>query len=163
MDRAEYRAVAAEDEVGAQPLKPLRCTTVMRKRIATSSSENTSLGKGLDESDDYREALSEEVLEAIWQRLENVQLDARQRQFIWPDQKALTFKSSAQRLQKEFPTFPRELIETHLIGWIEMEYVPQGCSEKELNEFERLTEKWVDALDDQLETRSENLSRTRHS
>jgi hypothetical protein len=123
----------------------------MGKRTASSSFQNTPRGEDLEQSDASREALSEEVLMAVWQCLENVQLDAQRRQFIWPGKKMLTFKASAQRLQKEFPNFPHELIETHLIGWMEMEYVPEGYSEEQLNEFERLTEKWVDELDDQLE------------
>ena len=126
----------------------------MRKRTTTrSSSQDTPGPEDLDESDDSREALSEEVLEEVWQRLQNVQLDARGRLFLWPDKKALTFNESAQHLQEQFPSFPRELIETHMIGWIEMEYVPQGHTEKQLDEFERLTDKWVDELDDKLDSR----------
>ena len=79
-----------------------------------------------------------------------LQLDARRRQFIWPQKKMLTFDATMQRLQKQFPRFPRELIASHLTGWIEMGYVPHGYSEKEHEEFEQLTAEWVDELDAQL-------------
>jgi hypothetical protein len=126
----------------------------MSKRTTTRSSTPAASGpEDLDESDDSREAFSEQVLEEVWQRLQDVHLDARRRQFLWPDKNALTFNESAQLLQQQFPSFPRELIETHMIGWIEMEYVPQGYSEEQLDEFERLIEKWVDELEDQLDNR----------
>jgi hypothetical protein len=38
---------------------------------------------------------------------------------------------------------PRELIETHVVGWLES-CVPESCSERRLEELDRLIEPWLD-------------------
>ena len=38
---------------------------------------------------------------------------------------------------------PRDLIETHVIGWLES-CVPEGYSEQQLEELDRLTEQWLE-------------------
>ena len=38
---------------------------------------------------------------------------------------------------------PRELIETHVVGWLES-CVPEAYSERQLEELDRLIEPWLD-------------------
>ncbi len=44
---------------------------------------------------------------------------------------------------------PVELIETHLIAWLEMEFTPKIYSQEQIDELDRLTETWVDDHYDQ--------------
>ena len=92
-----------------------------------------------------RGQLSDEVREATWQRLKKVDVDATDRKLIWEDGKRLSIDESVQRIRGDYPDFPVELTETHLIAWLEMEFAPKSYSREQLDELDRLTEKWVNA------------------
>ncbi len=116
----------------------------MNKEYGGSIWENNPFIDGLFEwMDSPRGQLSDEVREATWYRLENVDVDATQRQLIWDDGKRLCIDESVQRILGDNPDFPVELIETHLITWLEMEFVPKTYSQEQIDELDRLTEKWV--------------------
>jgi hypothetical protein len=84
-----------------------------------------------------------EICDALDDLLKDVQLDAKQRQFIWPDADRLDLEQSVQRIHKRYPDFPCNKIEEFLIDWIEMGYAPENYSQAQLDELERLTERWV--------------------
>lgn len=106
--------------------------------------------------------LSVEVSDALWQLMENVHLDARRRELIWPDgAQRLSFEQSAQRIQKEYPHFPRERIESFLISWLE-HYAPEGYSQEQLDELDQLAEQWLADLERRPRT-THNTERTRDS
>jgi len=84
-----------------------------------------------------------ETSETLWTLMEGVQLDARQRKVIWPDAERLDLAQSIQRIMTLHPDFPREGIEEALINWIEMEYAPESYSQSQLDELDRLTERWI--------------------
>ena len=106
--------------------------------------------------------LSGEVLDAVWRLLQTADVDANQRKIIWEDGKRLSIPESVQRIHADHPDFPPELIEEHLIGWLQMEYAPPDYSEKQLDKLDRLTEKWIDAHERQADA-SEKHGRTPHS
>ena len=60
------------------------------------------------------------VRDVLWDLLEDVQLDAKQRTLIWPDAEPLDLEQSIQRIQKEYPDFPRDEVEEFLLDWIDM-------------------------------------------
>ncbi len=93
--------------------------------------------------------LYSEVREALGSLLETLHVDAKKRQIIWPDGQRLTFDKSVQNILADYPQFPSQLIESRLISWLEMDYVPENYSPKQLDLFDRLTERWVDELDKQ--------------
>jgi hypothetical protein len=85
-----------------------------------------------------------------------VELDAKQRQLIWPDAERLDLVQSNQRIQKLYPDFPGHEIEEVLLNWIDMGYNPENYSQAQPNELDGLTERWVaDHL------RNANVSKTR--
>jgi hypothetical protein len=84
-----------------------------------------------------------EICDALEDVLKDVPLDARQRQFIWPDADRLDLEQSVQRIHKQYPDFPCDKIEEFLIDWIEMNYAPENYSQAHLDELDRLTERWV--------------------
>lgn len=117
----------------------------MNKGYEGSLFENNPFIDGLFEwMDSPRGQLSDEVREATWYSLENVDADAANRKLIWDDGSQLSIDDSVQRVLGDFPDFPVELIETHLIAWLEMEFAPKTYSQEQLDELDRLTEKWVD-------------------
>jgi hypothetical protein len=88
---------------------------------------------------------SMEVMDTVLALLEEVDVDAKARQLIWPDGQRLPIDESVQRIHAEYSQFPAEQIEDHLISWLEMEYVPETCSEQQQDELDRLTERWIKA------------------
>ena len=102
------------------------------------------------------------VRDVLWDLMEHVQLDAKQRKLIWPDAEPLDLKQSIQRIQKEYPEFLRGQIEEFLLNWIDMGYDPQNYSQAQLDELDSLTERWV--ADHLRKAKvSKKQKRTRHS
>jgi len=106
--------------------------------------------------------LSSEVLDAVWTLLEKVDVDAKNRKIIWEDGKRLSITESVQRIHAGCPDFPLDLIETHLIGWLEMEFAPPTSSQEQLDELDRLTENWIEDHERRAEA-ARKRGRTRHS
>jgi len=94
--------------------------------------------------------------------LEKADVDAKNRKIIWDDGKRLSITESVQRIRADCPDFPLEMIKEHLIGWLEMEFAPPTYSQEQLDELDRLTEKWIDDHERQAEA-GRKRGRTRHS
>ena len=105
--------------------------------------------------------LSIEVSDALWQLMENVHLDARRRELIWPEAQRLSLEQSAERIQEEYPNFPRQRIKSFLISWLE-HYAPEGYSQEQLDELDQLAERWIADLERRSQTASDP-ERTRDS
>ena len=102
-----------------------------------------------------------DVSDALWDAMEDVQLDARQRKILWPNGKGLSIDQSVEHIHKSYPKFPSERIVSFLISWIE-QYAPETYSEKQLDELDRLTEEWIDQYERQVKP-VDKPPRTRHS
>jgi hypothetical protein len=76
--------------------------------------------------------------------LKDVVLDAKERKFLWPDTKRLDLDKSVRRINQKYPEFPEPNIKDFLIFWIRALYVPKGYSKSQMDELERLTERWVE-------------------
>ena len=57
-----------------------------------------------------------EVRDVLWDLLEDAELDAKQRQLIWPDAERLNLVQSIPRIQKLYPDFPGHEIEEVLLN-----------------------------------------------
>ena len=79
----------------------------------------------------------------MFDALQHASVDARQRKIVWADGKRLSIEQSAERIHAGHPDMPRELIETHVVGWLES-CAPESCSERQLEELDRLIEPWLD-------------------
>lgn len=75
--------------------------------------------------------------------LKDVGLDAKERKFVWPDAGRLDLDKSVRRINQQYPDFPEDQITEFLVFWIRSLYVPEGCSDSQMEELERLTERWV--------------------
>jgi hypothetical protein len=75
--------------------------------------------------------------------MEDVQLDAAQRRFIWPDGKRLDLDQSVAHIHKQCPDFRRDCIEEYLLDWTDMDYAPEHYSQAQLDELDRFTARWI--------------------
>jgi hypothetical protein len=91
-----------------------------------------------------RGELADEAREIAWGLLKRADVDATNRQIIWEDGERLSISASAQRIHDEHTDFPIDLIETHVICWLEMEFAPPTYTPEQLDELDRLTEAWVE-------------------
>ena len=82
-----------------------------------------------------------EALHLVFGELDHV--DAKQRKIVWTDGKRLSIEAAAERLHADHPEIPRDLIETHVFGWLE-DCAPESYSEQQLEEFDRLMELWLE-------------------
>lgn len=87
--------------------------------------------------------LSEEARETVWPLLETTQVDATCAKLIWPDGKRLDIDQTVRRIHEQYPQLGRELIEDKVISWLEIGYVPQDYSPTQLDELERLIDRWI--------------------
>ncbi|MEJ2419926.1 MAG: hypothetical protein P8Y45_24005 [Exilibacterium sp.] len=89
--------------------------------------------------------LSSEVLENVWDVLKEVGVDAENQKLIWSGGARLSIDESVQRIHVEFADFPTDLIEAHLIGWLEQVYEPEVYTQAQMNELDELVDQWVDS------------------
>jgi hypothetical protein len=102
------------------------------------------------------------VSETVSVALERADVDANNRQIIWEDGERLSISASAQRIQAEYPDFTMDLIEEHVIEWLEAEFAPPTYTREQLDELDRRTEAWVTDHERQAEA-AKKQPRTRHS
>ena len=163
MDRLEHRAQPPQDEARAQSLTRQCYAHLMGKRQEPHPFEDNPFAVDfIDWMGSAEGQLSSEVSDAVWKFLEKADVDAKNRKIIWDDGKRLSITQSVQRIRADCPDFPPEMIEDHLIAWLEMEFAPPSYSQEQLDELDRLTEKWIDAHERQAEA-APKRGRTRHS
>jgi hypothetical protein len=85
-----------------------------------------------------------EISDTLEVLLKDVRLDTGERKFLWPDSGRLDLDQSVRRINRQYPDFPEQTIKEFLIFWIHALYVPEGYSESQMNERERLAEQWVE-------------------
>ena len=87
--------------------------------------------------------LAEEARDTVWPLLDAAQIDAKRGVIIWPDAKPLDIQQTVHRLHEDYPHLGTALIEDKVISWLEMEYVPQNYSPKQMDELERQIDRWI--------------------
>ncbi len=119
----------------------------MGKRRAKHPFEDNPVIDGIVEWMDTPEGQqSIEASDLVFAALAHASVDARQRKIVWADGKRLSIRQSAARIHAGHPDIPRELIEIHVVGWLES-CVPEAYSERQLEELDRLIEPWLDAYE----------------
>jgi len=100
---------------------------------------------------DPEEALrrSEQVLFEVLDALTNASVDPQDRKIIWGDGARLSIEDTTRRIQSD-SGMPLDKIQSHVIGWLEMTYEPQGLNEQQMEEFELLIEGWITPYDEAL-------------
>ncbi|HKF06451.1 MAG TPA: hypothetical protein VKB49_29305 [Candidatus Sulfotelmatobacter sp.] len=124
----DRRAIEAEWEAALLRIPE----EILREEIAFWSWPDSPEGELWFEMSDTLEVL-----------LKDVGLDAKERKFVWPDAGRLDLDKSVRRINQQYPEFPEDQITEFLVFWIRSLYVPEGCSDSQMEELERLTERWV--------------------
>ena len=86
--------------------------------------------------------LSEQALFKVMDSLENCLVDPSERAIVWDDGERLSIDQTACRIHLQ-SNLPLPNIESHVIGWLEMHYEPEGLNEQQMEKFESTIEDWV--------------------
>ena len=87
--------------------------------------------------------ISMEATDDVAAALEAADLDMQQRRIIWPDGKRLTIDQTAKLIHKYTGT-DLEAIKSHVIGWLEMGFEPNGLDETQMQDFEDQIDEWIE-------------------
>lgn len=115
--------------------------------------DNPFMDDFIDWMNSPRGQLSDDVREKVWGMLEKADVDARNQKIIWRKGQRLSISESVKRICSKHPKLPEDLIETHLIAWLQMEFAPDHYSQTQLDELDLLTEKWIN---DHINNQQEN-------
>jgi len=85
---------------------------------------------------------SMDALDYVFNALDGAIVDPVQRRINWPNGENLSIDQSVDRMSKD-SGLDRQSILSHLIGWLQMEYIPEGLDEKQMELFENQIENWV--------------------
>ena len=86
---------------------------------------------------------SMDALDYVFNALDGAIVDPVQRRINWPNGENLSIDQSVDRMSKD-SGLDRQSILSHLIGWLQMEYIPEGLDEKQMELFESQIENWVE-------------------
>ena len=114
-----------------------------KRRVQSAFDDNPVIDGFLEWMDAPEGQQSIEALDLVFAALEHAAVDARRRKIVWADGERLSIGQSAARIHAGHLDMPRELIETHVVGWLES-CVPEAYSERQLEELDRLIEPWLD-------------------
>jgi len=107
---------------------------------------NTITGEDMDDFFEWlcspKGEQSEEALFEVMNALDNSVVDPKQRLIVWADGKHLSIAQTAQRIHLK-SKLPLPQIESHVIGWLEMNYEPEGLSDQQMDEFETMIDNWI--------------------
>jgi len=92
---------------------------------------------------------SEQALFDVLDAMAEASVDVRDRRIVWPDGTRLSIEDTARRIHSQSGA-PLDMVQSHVVGWLEMTYEPPDLDEKQMEEFERLIELWITPYDDAL-------------
>ena len=102
-----------------------------------------------------REGLeSMEALDCVFNALDGATVEASERKIIWPDGQRLSIEQSVERIHKN-SGLDRQAILSHLIGWLQMEYEPEGLDADQMQRFENQIDAWIAKYEGTLPTASD--------
>lgn len=111
--------------------------------------QRTAVEDAIDHDPDHLLQQSEQVLLEVLAALENASVDPLERKIVWADASRLSVEETVRRIHAQ-SGMPLDGIESHVIGWLEMIYEPQGLNEHQMEEFELLMEQWITPYDEGL-------------
>jgi hypothetical protein len=76
------------------------------------------------------------------------------KKIIWPDGQRLSIEQSVERIHKN-SGLDRQAILSRLIGWLQMEYEPEGLDADQMQRFENQIDAWIAKYDGALPTTSD--------
>lgn len=119
------------------------------KPMKLRNKQRTAVEDAIDHDSDHLLQQSEQVLLEVLDALENASVDPLERKIVWADASRLSVEETVRRIHAQ-SGMPLDGIESHVIGWLEMIYEPQGLNEHQMEEFELLIEQWITPYDEVL-------------
>ena len=83
-----------------------------------------------------------EAVDCVYNALDGASVDISEKKIIWSDGQRLTIEQSAERIHRE-TILCQDTIISHIIGWLQMEYVPEGLDDEQMEMFESHINAWV--------------------
>ena len=100
--------------------------------------------------------LSEQAMFAVLESLENCSVEPVDRVIVFNDGQRLSINQTARRIHSQWD-LPYSKVETHIVGWLEMHYEPEGLNEQQMDEFECLIDEWIQDHENSKENTPETL------
>ena len=119
------------------------------KPMQLGNKQRTAGQGAIDRDPDDLLQQSEQVLLEVLDALENASVDPLDRKIVWADASRLSVEETVRRIHAQ-SGMPLDGIESHVIGWLEMIYEPQGLNEHQMEEFELLIEEWITPYEEAL-------------
>jgi len=82
------------------------------------------------------------AVDCVYNALDGASVDISEKKIIWSDGQRLTIEQSAERIHRE-TNLCQDTIISHIIGWLQMEYVPEGLDDEQMEMFESHINAWV--------------------
>lgn len=113
----------------------------MKKSSSHSDSFLDNFSEWLD-SPEGEESM--DILDYLFNALDGATVDPLKKRIIWPDGESLSLDQSIERIMKDSGFEKQQVILNHLIGWLQMEYIPEGFNEEQMEQFENQIERWLE-------------------
>jgi hypothetical protein len=84
-----------------------------------------------------------EAVDCVYNALDSASVDISEKRIVWSDGQRLTIEQSAERIHSEM-NLCQDAIINHIIGWLQMEYVPEGLDDEQMEMFESHINAWVE-------------------
>ncbi len=89
----------------------------------------------------------EQALFDVLDALERASVDAREQRILWHDGSRLSIEEAARKIHSKSGS-ALDMVQSHIVCWLEMHYEPEGLDEDQMEEFEQLIELWIAPYDD---------------
>jgi hypothetical protein len=122
----------------------------MPRGVDSQDSRHTLGEHGMaNEPDDPSFNLAEyqEDLFAVQDALKRASVDARERRIVWHDGTRLSIEEAARKIRSESGVTD-DIVQLHVVSWLQMDYEPEGLDEEQMEEFEQLIELWTAPYED---------------
>ena len=110
---------------------------------ATGDFDSELLDDIFDDLDSEDVQLAFEVQDVVQELMIKAEVNAKAREIIWEDGQILSLRDSIERLGRECPQYPFEVLERQFVVWLE-HFPPQSYSQAQLDEYEALSDRWLD-------------------
>ena len=114
------------------------------------SDQAGGFGEGFLDWMGSREGLeSMEAVDRVFNALDGARVDPSERRIIWSDEQSLSIEQSVDRIRKDSGLDSRVIL-SHVIGWLQMEYIPEGLDEDQMERFENQIDSWLEEYENRL-------------
>lgn len=86
---------------------------------------------------------SMEALDTVFNTLDGAKVDPSEKKILWPDGQSLSIEQCVKLIEQE-SGLNKYMILSHVIGWLQMEYEPEGLDDVQMEQFEDQIDSWIE-------------------